>query len=370
MRRYYVCLLILIFLCPLIFLKGEEAPATRTDIRVGIHYISVTEDGFINIEAHKRDNKGAYFSDYFFKIDQNGKIVEAIELNSDSYRPITMIGFDQKDNLLLSVRNFLYKINFEELQKDVVSPELITTDPGADLYEVVVPFFQKNIIFVYPYGISINNGERWIELSDIHYNLEWGHIAPAFDSSTFTMYRSTLDAKNREVKIEKLSIWKKLKWEFVEKLKIKVKKSSIYPEIFLVSPNYYVFAWDGKEGKNILKYDRKTKKTEIFREVSPECSDCDVVGPQPKILIDDKIICECPMGGYVVFDLKEGKITKRAFQDTGCAFYQPPTGKYLLMSIVSKLYISYDKGENWKEIIDIAEKKVMGKVKKIDIKFK
>jgi len=134
-------------------------------------------------------------------------------------------------------------------------------------------------------------------------------------------------------------------------------KTPIWNNVFLVSRDYYVFSCEDAHGKEILSYNRKNRKTKHYKNVFPECSDYEIVGPEPHVIYDEKLFCQCLRGGYVVLDLKSGDIKREEFNGKYCKFYKSPSSDYLLLVSVSKLFISFDKGMNWKEILDVEKVK-------------
>ncbi len=336
----------------------------------------------ISLVVYKRNGDGSYDRVEVIRVDTNGQILSYADCKnlireSDHQLMAIPLLMDMDNKVWLKTEGMIGKISLEKLDmlKNSVEDNLEYLT-GPDEEGILLG---KDTIFILPNIMSQNMGKSWRKLfGNVDYfpkeNCEDGSILLdnyAMELPSFTLYQATV--KHSDKGVNKIVLSKfdlaKRKWMIDDFITLnKNEKPPLTMHFpFLISEKYVVMSDDfEKDYRVIIVYDRNQKKYKYYRDVARECSDYDITGLIPEAIVEDRLFCHCPIGGYVIFDLKTGNLQKGKFSNSVCMFYQPPSLKYLLLNSEGKLFISFNKGDSWKEILDVNDReKVETMTKKI-----
>lgn len=339
----------------------SDKPILKT---IAIYNVNSLPSGVLTVLAWDRDGQGALCGTKVTKLRLNGEIEKTIDFGELGKEWWFNPAFDEDGNLWISNKDKLYKIEAANCLTGRIKP----------IFQIDLPKYSGDLIIlkdkmiIYPNMISTDKGKNWTKLfNDVdfypkeananysmytldHYAYEW---------PSGNIYKATLcikDKKLESIKLEEYDCCTK-KWKLENEISL---KSESIPSFnmdftFIVSEKYYIMSEDcgADAGRVILVFNRTNKELKCFKKAVEDCSDYDLTGIIPKVIVDDILLARCPRGGYINFDLKEGKISSREFSKYHCELFNPPENTYLLMTYGTKLFVSMDKGKNWKEIFDV-----------------
>lgn len=354
------------------FLNLNIISEDKTDF-TDIYDISTLPSGKISLLVCSRAESGEWLSARVVQIDMNGRILKCLlepKWNNRGWL-YHLLGFDEEDNLWLrrmeggtynSVIN-VYKVKSNDVNSKTFNPVFQFTLPNRYPSSPQMMFFKEKML-IYPNLLSEDKGNTWTTLfKDVDfYPREMKESETMESVCNYNIYQGNIykctvindGDYSIAVKIDVFDL-KNKKWteDSIISLKGKGVPGFTMDFPFLVSDKYYVLVNGNDAGELIHVYNRSSKQFYSFEKVGNDCSDADLIGITPNAIVDDLLFAGCPRGGYVVFDLKSGKISHRGFTKYWCEIIKPPDGNYLLLNCGGKLFISKDKGKKWKEIFDV-----------------
>ena len=360
-------------MCLLIACFCMNTAAKDKSSSFAIYEVSVLPGGKISLSVYERNDAGEWLSGNIIQLSVDGRILKNLVIHKDEKNRLSgrMLGYDDEDNLWLrrieggtydSVIN-IYKVKNSDVRSKTFNPIFQLSLPNRYPPDPQM-LFLKNSMLIYPNLLSLDKGNTWTTLFkdvDFYPQLIKGNEKKEsvcnYTIFQDSIYKCTIinDGVNTEsISIEKIGLTDK-KWITDSNISLKGKNASCFnmDYLFLISDKYYVLSNENSSGQIIHVYDRRSKLLHTYENVAKECSNYDITGVIPNVIIDDLLFADCPRGGYVTFDLRNGKVSGRNFSQHSCNIIKPPVENFMLLNCGVKLFMSDDKGKNWKEIFDV-----------------